>query len=316
MALRGQLYTGHAIYREWDSGVLGPAYRWGNTINMVTASEAEELQIISKMVHNAGTVLDSSTLPTSKTFTFGTNTLDARLRAWALQSRAPTAFSQAADAVTDELLPVGNFAQVAKYPITSGFAFRGCDITAGSTITGFAAGAKVTRVSDGKVIGYVSSAAAGTAVSLSPASEVPADAEELSDGTNTLTISGAPVANNTELVADTDYKLNLTYGWVEPLLATRIPASEPGDGWLVDYTPQATSGIKLLPGTQVDRQVYIAGDLVNRASGEKVKFVFPQVKLRPDGEADWLGDEFIEFPFTGTIEDPPAGYETSWVEYA
>lgn len=316
MSLRGQLYNVTMAYRRWGASALGEDLReFGNQTQFVYApGEASRTEIIGRGVDTANQVLDSSVQYGANSLTVGCNTMDEELRRLFLQAKELTSTQQAADPVTSEAVATGNMGNVAKFPIANGtFGFKGVDITASATISaGFTVGKKVYRQSDSSFVGVVAVAASGTAVTLAPLVQMPLDTWVLVDeDSETLTVTGAPAANDAALTVNTHYTLNLTHGFYRVINATQIP---PGHSYLTKYTPAARILTDLEPGSETDTKLYLLGKAVNKFSLQQFHFVFPQVTLAPTSQSNWAGDEPMEFVFEGSIESPPAGYANVWRE--
>lgn len=315
MSLRGQLYNVTMGYRRWAGTALGDDVReFGNQTQFIYApGEAQRTEIIGRGVDTSGRVLDSAVSYGANSLTVGCNTADAELRRLFLQAADLSQIAQTADPVTSEELAVGDFGQLAKFPVTNGtFAFLGLDITASATISaGFIVGKKVYRQSDNALVGVVAVAASGTAVTLSPITMTPANSTVLVDQDGeTLTVN-ATAANDAALTVNTHYTLNLTYGFLRVIDGTQIP---PKQKYRVKYTPVAKTLEDLEPGSETETKLYLFGHAQNKFTLQQFHFIWPQVTLAPSSQSNWAGDEPMEFVWQGAIEDPPSPYANVWRE--
>lgn len=103
--------------------------------------------------------------------------------------------------------------------------------------------------------------------------------------------------DTTTYVAGTDYILDATAGFIQPLASGAIGD---GDELHVTYDAAALTGQTVSVGTRQSIQVRIEGDMKNLATDESYHVVVPKAKLTASGELDFMGEEFLVTQMTGT----------------
>ncbi|MGN6518765.1 MAG: hypothetical protein ACTHK2_04990 [Dokdonella sp.] len=122
------------------------------------------------------------------------------------------------------------------------------------------------------------------------------------------TSGGSPV----DLVAGTDYKLDLRTGTIMILSAGTVGATiDVGDAILNSYSYEAVKTTTILGGATPTKPYIIVGDMEDRKSGEQGLLEVFQVNLGVDGDIDWMSTEPLQPTLKGTALVPdgaPAPY--------
>lgn len=131
------------------------------------------------------------------------------------------------------------------------------------------------------------------------------------------TTDSSPVS----LTKDTDYEVNPVTGSIFLLASTKInTAVSAGKGINVTLTATAGAGtVTRVKGlTSLDIVGYLQFEMIDSAT-EKISVInFPKVKLKADGDASLIGDDWMTLSFTGSAEkntNMPAGQQIFFVDY-
>lgn len=125
---------------------------------------------------------------------------------------------------------------------------------------------------------------------------------EIGGGYN-LTVNSVETAGGEALTAGTDYEVNARLGMIK-LLGTSTLAAD-GDTLTVTYDAPALSGGNAMKAmTKSNVRIRIRLDGRNYADGRRFVCDIYQMKLNPSSEFNFIGEDFVEVQFDGSLETP------------
>lgn len=125
---------------------------------------------------------------------------------------------------------------------------------------------------------------------------------EIGGGYN-LTVNSVKTSGDEALSAGTDYEVNARLGMIR-LLGTSTLAAD-GDALTVTYdVPAIAAGNRMKTMTKSNVRVRVRIDGQNYADGRRFVLDIFQMKLAPSSELSFIGDDFAEVQFDGSLEKP------------
>lgn len=136
--------------------------------------------------------------------------------------------------------------------------------------------------------------------------------------TSGLVLTSSPAG--TTYVLNTDYTVNYRLGIITAVpgsaLATAVAAAGgSGLNLLVDYSYTAIDGSRVRGAVQPQLRAWVKFDGKNFADGAPVIAEVYEVVLTPEGEFDFLADDWNELPMTGRMKTPLGRTEPFVVDF-
>ena len=133
-------------------------------------------------------------------------------------------------------------------------------------------------------------------------------------GARNITVTGVENASGEALTEGTDYRLDARIGHL-----TLLEGSAEADGaeLTVSYTALALNGSVTRVMVKSNTRIAINLDGQNFADGRRFIADIFMMRLASDTEISFIGEDFAEFSFTGTLETPPdkdTPMEIMWID--
>lgn len=125
-------------------------------------------------------------------------------------------------------------------------------------------------------------------------------------------ISSVVVQDDTDTTTytlGTDYDLDLENGLIKALSGGSIAAD---DVLHVDYTKAAVTGerVSAAQASSITCKMHLFGN--NEANDKQLRGVVYKAVLSPDGDQEFVGDDFVQISMSGTMTTPD-GYSTPYI---